>query len=209
LPPSGENAASRQSRLWAAYRSVDYWPTLMQTLRHHVRERFGEWDPGTLIAVHDWLTACHGFSAEGAWEVRVPELLALLQNQTPKVEEGKTSKVQEETKAPQGPRPLLTGWHEITKAVGRKHSDRDKIKRLNKFHGGPITDNGPGTQPRVDRDKLIDWWNTLASYQQERANRQKDIEASTESQHKYGRSATVVPEIGGEIKKRRRRHKPT
>ncbi len=76
--PAGEDAGARRERLVAALDSVAYDPTLMQTIRHYVREQFGEWEPGTLTAVHDWLVASHGFTAKTAWEVKAPELLNLL-----------------------------------------------------------------------------------------------------------------------------------
>jgi hypothetical protein len=99
---------------------------------------------------------------------------------------------------------LLTGWIEITAALDMQKSDWKKIKSLNDRRGGPIKNRGRGTQPMVNRDVLIEWWNGLDAQTEESANRRDGERASAETQHNYGRSGTAAPEIGGEVKKRRR-----
>jgi hypothetical protein len=106
------------------------------------------------------------------------------------------------------PREMLVGWHSITVALDMTHSDRNSIKRLNESFEGPIKNHGRGTKPMVFRDDLIQWWNALALRQQELANQAAGKKGATDAQHNYGREGTVVPEIGGSVKKRRA-SKPT
>jgi hypothetical protein len=78
---AGEGAGQRRQRFQAALDSVDYDPNLIQAIRHYVRQRFGEWDPGTLTATHDWLVAEHGLTVETAWDITAPELLSRLRGE--------------------------------------------------------------------------------------------------------------------------------
>jgi hypothetical protein len=103
------------------------------------------------------------------------------------------------------PIKLLAGWREITDALGRPYADRKKIRSLNSRCGGPIKNRGIGTQPWVDRDDLIKWWNRLAEMADVAEDRRADAQASAGIQHNFGRDGTVAPEIGGEVKKRRQR----
>jgi hypothetical protein len=105
------------------------------------------------------------------------------------------------------PKRLLAGWHEIAAALDMNYRDRGKIKSLNDRFQGPITNQGSGTQPIVYQDKLVEWWNKLAVLAAESANRRKGALASAEAQYDFGRDGTAAPEIGGGIKKRRRRTK--
>jgi hypothetical protein len=109
---------------------------------------------------------------------------------------------------PQTPAKVLSGWDEIAKALERPHRDRDKIKSLNARFQGPIRSSGRGTQPIVDGDLLLAWWNRLTVIQQELANRRQGAALSAEAQYPYGRSGTVAPEIAGSIKPTRRQ-RPT
>ena len=106
------------------------------------------------------------------------------------------------------PKDWLTGWHAITSALKMKYADREKVKSLNTRFSGPITNKGPGTQPIVDRAKLIDWWDKLDQQQQELSNQQQGRRLSAETTHNFGRAAEVAPEISGSIKKRRKQSKP-
>lgn len=103
------------------------------------------------------------------------------------------------------PKKLLAGWHEITAALETPYSDRDKIGSLNDRFLGPIVNNGRGTQPIVEKDKLLEWWNGLTIQAEDSANRRDGAKASAEAQHNYGRAGTAAPEIGGQVRKRRRR----
>lgn len=101
------------------------------------------------------------------------------------------------------PKKLLEGWHAIAAAVGMLHKRRRDIKSLNDRYEGPIKNKGAGTRPMVYHADLIEWWNRLASKQQELANQRDGAKLSGESQHNYGRDGRAAPEIGGGVKKRR------
>jgi hypothetical protein len=104
----------------------------------------------------------------------------------------------------QKPRTLLSGWHEIAKALEMRYADRKDISSLNKRFNGPINNQGAGTKPMVYKDVLIEWWNKLAIRAEELTNQQEGAKLSADAQHNYGREATAAPEIGGGVKKRRR-----
>jgi hypothetical protein len=102
------------------------------------------------------------------------------------------------------PRELLTGWRQITAALGMKYSERASVRSLNVRLAGPILTAGQGAQPRVYKSDLIHWWNQLAIEQQDLANRRAGARLSGETHHQYGREGVAAPEIGGGVKKRRR-----
>jgi hypothetical protein len=104
------------------------------------------------------------------------------------------------------PCTLLTNWREITDALGLRHDEQDKAKSLNERYDGPIPKPKRGSQPVVDRDVLIAWWNGLAVQERELANQRRGAELSGES-YAHGKSGEVVPEISGEVKRRRRDRK--
>lgn len=99
----------------------------------------------------------------------------------------------------------LQGWPEIVDALNRDNSAtfRERLRNLNESHDGPIIFRGQGTQPVVDKAKLIAWWNGLYDDFQEREKQRLDSEATVSCTHAFGRSGEVVPEIGGSIKARR------
>jgi hypothetical protein len=239
---------TRQKAALAAM-AEDYQPDLLQSIRHFVRRQFGDWNPGVLGAVVDWLVAEHGMTPRDAWKITAPELLARLKSEAGlvaddeqavratdleqehtdtkagadpthisparSVDEGVISEdVQRRIKAeelplvtpiPSGtPKRLLKGWHEISSAIGMKYTQRDDVKSLNTRFQGPIRNSGPGTQPMVYENDLIDWWNKLALQQQELKNQRDGARLSAEAQHNFGRDGAAAPEIGGGIKKRRR-----
>jgi hypothetical protein len=117
-----------------------------------------------------------------------------------------TQEIQGQRQEIQGQRPrvLLTGWREIMAALEMTHKDYDKVKSLNERYQGPIVTNGQGTQPMVYKDELINWWNKLASRQQELVSQREGAKLSAEAQHDYSREGIVAPEIGDGVKKRRR-----
>lgn len=108
------------------------------------------------------------------------------------------------------PAENLFGWYEIAEAVGRRNdrSERDRIKRLNDMYGGPIVVPKQGAQPVVRKSELVKWWNGLADRAAELQQRDADRQGTVEFQHEYGRDGTVVPEVNGEVKKRRKDRKP-
>ena len=65
--------------------------------------------------------------------------------------------------APLAPKVYLSGWLDILEAVGLKNNntDKNKVLSLNKRYQGPIPKVGRGGKPRVEKGKLLDWWNGL------------------------------------------------
>jgi hypothetical protein len=78
-----------------------------------------------------------------------------------------------------------------------------RARDLNAKYEGPITLPGRGDQPRVNRDKLLTWWNGLEERFQEIKQKQIDTQATIQDQHDYGRDGKVLPDIAGHVKKRR------
>jgi hypothetical protein len=60
----------------------------------------------------------------------------------------------------------------------------------------------------VNHDDLLNWWNKLATQQQELTNQREGARLSAEAQHNYGRDGTAAPEVGGGVKKRRKDRQP-
>ncbi|MGQ0634222.1 MAG: hypothetical protein ACT4QC_06415 [Planctomycetaceae bacterium] len=112
---------------------------------------------------------------------------------------------------PPAPMKLLTSWREILAVLGMDVSkeNRTKVKRLNERFGGPIPKPAQGGQPIVDKAALIDWWNKLQILQQDLENQREGAILTAQDQFAFGRSATIVPELGGQVKKRRTRHRKT
>lgn len=107
------------------------------------------------------------------------------------------------------PKKFLRGWAEILVAVGEKNNDetRRMVKRLNELREGPISKPGRGSRPIVEQSKLLQWWNRLDLEQQDAANQREGEKLAAKFQHAYGREGTVVPEIGGAVKRRRKDRK--
>jgi hypothetical protein len=103
------------------------------------------------------------------------------------------------------PTKYLFGWAEVLSALKQPNDEtwRERVRRLNELHGGPILVTGQGGQPRVAEPRLIEWWNSLERRFEESVEQERDRKASVEAQHHYGRDGTVVPEIDGAVKKRR------
>jgi len=107
---------------------------------------------------------------------------------------------------------MLFGWGEILEVVGRpnERADRDRILRLNQKYDGPIIPPvTQGGQPTVKKQALIHWWNQLSARMSESQAEdrsvtiERDCNVGSASQHSYGRDATVIPEIGGSVRKRK------
>lgn len=109
------------------------------------------------------------------------------------------------TVEPTQPVPLLLSWREIADALGRPNTTefQSALKRLNDQHGGPIVTTGRGAQPKVNRDRLVEWWNALETRLEELDGRKRDEAESVKSQHPYGSDGQVIPDIGGGVKRRR------
>lgn len=104
---------------------------------------------------------------------------------------------------------LLTSWREVLIALRLRNNkeDQSKVKKLNKDNAGPIVIQGQGHQPKVNKAKLIEWWNGLEQMFEDGKQRQRDAQATTAEQHAYGKTGTVVPDIVGEVRKRRKDRK--
>ena len=106
------------------------------------------------------------------------------------------------------PKSYLFGWPEIIGALKLKDDAemRSRIRRLNDSskHPGPIAITGQGGKPRVEKPKLITWWNSLEDSFVKIADRERDKAASVQDQHNHGRDAVVVTNIEGSVQKRRR-----
>jgi len=107
------------------------------------------------------------------------------------------------------PVEYLMNWREILDELGLKNDEekRDRIRRLNTMHGGPIIFQGRGAQPTVDKVKLVAWWNGLEDRLRELEQQQADRQATVADQVNYGKDGTVVPGIAGGVKKRRKDRK--
>ena len=86
--------------------------------------------------------------------------------------------------------------------------DREKVRSLNNQYAGPIVTPKQGAQPKVDKTKLIEWWNGLETQWTAGYSRGRDAIPTAGVQHNYGREGVVVPEIAGGVKKRRKDRKP-
>lgn len=100
-------------------------------------------------------------------------------------------------------------WREIVETLGMRNNttSRTQVGGLNEFYNGPIIKGKRGQPPKVDKAKLIEWWNGL---EDEFKRNESAAEAKAESvtqRYQHGRDATVFPEIQGHEKKRRRKRK--
>jgi len=112
--------------------------------------------------------------------------------------------------ADQAPAEYLTNWRAILVALERKNNavNREQVRHLNDTYGGPILFPGQGAQPKVNKAKLIEWWNGLEAQWAVGPNKARDVKPSTASRHNYGRAGVAIPEISGGEKQRRKDRKP-
>jgi hypothetical protein len=103
------------------------------------------------------------------------------------------------------PKQYLLNWREILDALSLPNNEenRGRVRALAELRGGPISLPRKGGQPKVEKTKLIEWWNDLEHRFDESAQRICDRNATVETTHNYGRDATVAPEIQGGVKRRR------
>jgi hypothetical protein len=106
-----------------------------------------------------------------------------------------------------GPTDLLLNWAQILAALNMKNTKttRNQVSKLNAEYRGPIIPASRGGQPKAGKSKLLNWWNGLEEQFKQSQQKRADKKASVEGQHPYGRTETVVPEIGGHVKKRRKK----
>lgn len=114
----------------------------------------------------------------------------------------------EEIKTPQQgdqePKAYLLGWREILDALGLKSDQKDRVARLSSEYEGPIIVPGQGAQPKVEKTKLLAWWNRLEITWEDQLNQKRGGALEGASQHDYGRMGRVAPEIKGSVRKRRK-----
>lgn len=110
----------------------------------------------------------------------------------------------DEPVTPAEPKVYLTSWREILDALSLTPHQKDKVAKLNKDFDGPIVVEKQGAQPRVERSTLLAWYNGLEARFQEVRQRHRDRQATTAGGYSYGKEGTVVQEISGSVKKRRR-----
>ena len=108
------------------------------------------------------------------------------------------------------PATYLTSWLEILDALKMKNNEDDKrkVRTLNNAYRGPIIIGGQGKSPFADKTELLEWWNGLAEKAQADADRRRDEQATVADRHNYGKQCEVVPGISGEVKNRRKDHRP-
>jgi len=112
----------------------------------------------------------------------------------------------------------LTSWRDILAALNEsptgtatwKNNEptRNKIRNLNTIHNGPIKlPVGRGKQPSVDKAALLAWWNGLRDQfdarVDEAAAAAKSAQHTVADTHSYGADGTVVPGVGGAVKRTR------
>jgi hypothetical protein len=105
------------------------------------------------------------------------------------------------------PAVLFTSWGEILAELGLKSGDKRKVVNLHRETPGPIVMPPKGGQPRVERNALLAWWNGFASRWEELKRRRTDRAETLRSSHRHGRDGTVLPDISGSVKRRRKDRK--
>jgi hypothetical protein len=106
---------------------------------------------------------------------------------------------------PPAPNQYCLSWRDILDTLDLDNNDdnRNKVRGLHGLHDSPITLGSKGCQPKVNKAKLIEWWNSLERRFQEVAERDRNREATVAADHNYGRDGVVVPEITGSVNRRR------
>lgn len=114
------------------------------------------------------------------------------------------------TESPGAPKSYLFGWKQILDALDLKDTaeDRSRVGRLSKDLDGPVIIEKPGSSPKVDKDKLLAWWNHLEIHWQDQMHQASGVRLNAEAQHDYSREGTAAPEISGSVKPRRADRKP-
>jgi hypothetical protein len=108
------------------------------------------------------------------------------------------------------PVEYLLSWREILDVLGMKNNteERDKVRNLSDHYDGPILVPGRGSQPKVVKTKLLEWWNGLEIQWEVGHNRERDSKPTASDRYSYGKDGTVVPDIAGGVKRRRKDRKP-
>ena len=93
------------------------------------------------------------------------------------------------------PRQYLTSWRAILVALGMKSNaeDRERVRHLNATYEGPILIPKQGAQPKVDKAKLVEWWNGLEAQWTTGRQPGRDAQPTIEAQYSYGRDGVWCP----------------
>jgi hypothetical protein len=158
----------------------------------------------TSSSPHSWVEGRH---PRKPWVWYSPDVFRVLDG-PPAIE---IQKSEGEPPDAQSAKHLLHGWRAIDEALrlsqiypNRTYNERRrKLVYLNCRFGGPIKTGGKGSQPVVYRSELISWWNNLEEQIEGLKARIRDKQVTLQSRHPYGRSAHVIPEIGGSVKRRK------
>ena len=139
--------------------------------------------------------------------VSVAREFAVLRRQLSPVGDGENAKP---LPMPTSPKEYLVNWSDILIALKMRNNpeDKQKVERLNETYNGPIMKPGQGKQPIADKVKLLEWWNNLDKLVESQMDRARDARLTVQDTHAYGREGEVVPEISGQVKKRRQDRQP-
>ena len=175
------------------------------------RRPISDWHDRYWAAADQWLAACIEQLRDHLTDNESEQT-----GETSHDQSGKVEKVDEvplaALNAPNPAKKLLVNWYEIADAVGRGNDDKFRrlIKRLSDERDGPIRVIGQGKQPElIERDQLVKWWNGLAEQHENAMELDEEHAANVAgsvgegASFRHGRSAVVLPEIGGSEKKRR------
>jgi hypothetical protein len=107
--------------------------------------------------------------------------------------------------AQSGCKTYLWNWREILAALGMRNNaeNRRRVREATTNFSGPIVLPTKGGQPKVCKERLLLWWNSLEQCFCEQEQKQLDASASVAASYKHGKEATVLPDIAGHVKKRR------
>jgi hypothetical protein len=99
----------------------------------------------------------------------------------------------------------LLSWREILEAVRLPNNEvsRRRVRRLHTRFPGPISFPKKGGQPAVCMERLLEWWDGLEDLFHQSEQRQADEKATLAQSYRYGKEATVFPEIAGHVRQRR------
>lgn len=109
---------------------------------------------------------------------------------------------------PAEPKVYLVNWKEVLATLKLTADKKDWIVKANERYEGPIVLAGRGGQPFCDQRELLVWHAGLAARISELHQRRRDKQATVAVRHNYGETGTVVVEIAGSVKKRRKDARP-
>lgn len=107
--------------------------------------------------------------------------------------------------APRAAAQMVRGWKGILTAVGETYSKEaaKALKRMNEKENGPIRKVGRGKPPRVDKARLLAWWDGLTERVDVQDQERKNARATLSESYEHGtESVTVLPGIAGHAKRR-------